>query len=77
ADVDIAVITVTAGPIKEGQTRLDELRCTSRIVSGIVPEMMKGGCNGIFLIATNPCDIITYQVWKLSGVPRERVLGTG
>ncbi|HHQ0079800.1 TPA: L-lactate dehydrogenase, partial [Listeria monocytogenes] len=32
---------------------------------------------GIFLIATNPCDIITYQVWKLSGLPRERVLGTG
>ncbi|HDT9529994.1 TPA: L-lactate dehydrogenase [Listeria monocytogenes] len=77
ADVDIAVITVTAGPLKEGQTRLDELRSTSRIVSSIVPEMMKGGFKGIFLIATNPCDIITYQVWKLSGLPRERVLGTG
>ncbi|WP_239254081.1 L-lactate dehydrogenase [Listeria ilorinensis] len=77
ADVDIAVITVTAGPLKEGQTRLDELKSTSRIVGSIIPEMMAGGFNGIFLIATNPCDIITYQVWKLSGLPRERVLGTG
>ncbi|WP_163652901.1 L-lactate dehydrogenase [Listeria sp. PSOL-1] len=76
-DVDIAVITVTAGPLKVGQTRLDELKSTSNIVAKIIPEMMKGGFNGIFLIATNPCDIITYQVWKLSGLPKERVIGTG
>ncbi|WP_088810018.1 MULTISPECIES: L-lactate dehydrogenase [unclassified Listeria] len=76
-DVDIAVITVTAGALKEGQTRLDEQKSTSKIVASIVPEMMKGGFNGIFLVATNPCDIITYQVWKLSGLPKNRVLGTG
>jgi L-lactate dehydrogenase len=39
--------------------------------------MMNGGFNGIFLIATNPCDIITWQVWQLSGLPRSQVLGTG
>lgn len=76
-DVDIAVITVSGGQLKPGQTRLDELNATARIVSQIVPEMMQGGFNGIFLIATNPCDIITYQVWKLSGLPRHQVLGTG
>ena len=39
--------------------------------------MMAGGFNGIFLIATNPCDIITWQVWQLSGLPRNQVIGTG
>ncbi|CCK14326.1 L-lactate dehydrogenase [Cronobacter universalis NCTC 9529] len=43
----------------------------------IVPQMMAGGFNGIFLVATNPCDIITWQVWKLSGLPRNQVIGTG
>ena len=66
ADVDIAVITVSGGPLKPGQTRLDELQNTARIVKNIVPQMMENGFNGIFLIATNPCDIITWQVWKLS-----------
>lgn len=77
ADVDIAVITVSGGALKPGQTRLDELTGTARIVQNIVPEMMANGFNGIFLIATNPCDIITWQVWKLSGLPRSQVIGTG
>lgn len=77
ADVDIAVITVSGGALKPGQTRLDELTGTARIVQSIVPEMMANGFNGIFLIATNPCDIITWQVWKLSGLPRNQVIGTG
>lgn len=77
ADVDIAVITVSGGALKPGQTRLDELTNTAKIVKSIIPQMMNGGFNGIFLIATNPCDIITWQVWQLSGLPRSQVLGTG
>ncbi len=77
ADVDIAVITVSGGALKPGQTRLDELKSTANIVHSIVPQMMAGGFNGIFLIATNPCDIITWQVWQLSGLPRNQVIGTG
>ena len=77
ADIDIAVITVSGGALKPGQTRLDELKSTADIVHNIVPQMMAGGFNGIFLIATNPCDIITWQVWQLSGLPRNQVIGTG
>lgn len=77
ADIDIAVITVSGGALKPGQTRLDELKSTASIVHSIVPQMMAGGFNGIFLIATNPCDIITWQVWQLSGLPRNQVIGTG
>jgi malate dehydrogenase (NAD) (EC 1.1.1.37) len=77
ADIDIAVITVSGGPLQPGQTRLDELTSTARIVKNIVPSMMANGFNGIFLVATNPCDIITWQVWQLSGLPRSQVIGTG
>lgn len=77
ADVDIAVLTVSGGALKPGQTRLDELTNTAQIVKKIVPQMMAGGFNGIFLVATNPCDIITWQVWQLSGLPRSQVIGTG
>ena len=52
ADVDIAVITVSGGALKPGQTRLDELTNTARIVKSIVPQMMENGFKGIFLIAT-------------------------
>ncbi len=61
-----------------GQSRLDELTSTAKIaLKSIVPTMMANGFNGIFLVATNPCDIITWQVWQLSGLPRSQVLGTG
>ena len=61
ADVDIAVITVSGGALRPGQSRLDELTTTAKIVKSIVPTMMANGFNGIFLVATNPCDIITWQ----------------
>lgn len=75
-DIDIAIITVTAG-IVQGGDRKEELIGSAKIVQNIVPPMMKNGFNGIFLVATNPCDAITYQVWKMSGLPRHRVIGTG
>ncbi|OCG15313.1 MULTISPECIES: L-lactate dehydrogenase [unclassified Gilliamella] len=75
ADIDIAIITVTSGIAQK--SRSEELAGTSKIVASIVPNMMKNGFKGIFVIATNPCDAITYQVWQLSGLPRHRVIGTG
>lgn len=74
-DIDIAIITVTSGLAQK--SRAEELAGTSKIVATIVPDMMKNGFKGIFLVATNPCDAITYQVWQLSGLPRHRVIGTG
>ena len=75
ADIDIAIISVTSGIAQK--SRAEELAGTSKIIANIVPDMMNNGFKGIFLIATNPCDAITYQVWKLSGLPRHRVIGTG
>lgn len=76
ADVDIAVITVSGGALRPGQSRLDELTSTAKIVKSIVPTMMANGFNGIFLVATNPCDIITAGMAAFRPAAQP-VLGTG
>ncbi|TCZ75881.1 L-lactate dehydrogenase [Paenibacillus albiflavus] len=75
-DMDIVIITAGAPP-KPGQSRLDTLASAANMIEGIVANVMASGFNGIFLVATNPVDIITYHVWKISGLPRNRVIGTG
>lgn len=75
-DMDIVIITAGAPP-KVGQTRLDTLSGATKMIDGIVSSIMESGFNGIFLVATNPVDIITYHVWKQSGLPKHRVIGTG
>ncbi|MCR8845190.1 L-lactate dehydrogenase [Paenibacillus sp. SC116] len=76
ADADVVVITA-GGPPKAGQTRLDTLGASAKITESIVPEVMKSGFQGLFVIASNPVDIITHYTWTLSGLPRSRVIGTG
>jgi len=74
-----AVVTVlTAGaPQNPGETRLDLIKKNAAIWSQIVPQAVKPNPNGILLIATNPVDVLTYAAWKLSGLPAERVIGSG
>src|SRR5574342_6477 len=73
---DLVVITAGANQ-KPGETRLDLVEKNTRIFKGIVDEIMASGFDGIFLVATNPVDILTYAVWKFSGLPKERVIGSG
>ena len=75
-DADLVVITAGANQ-KPGETRLDLVEKNARIFKGIVDEIMASGFDGIFLVATNPVDILTYAVWKYSGLPKERVIGSG
>jgi len=75
---DADLIVITAGlPQKPGETRLDLLAKNTAIFKTIVKEISESGFNGIYLIATNPVDILTYVVWKESGLPKERVIGSG
>jgi len=75
---DADLIVITAGlPQKPGETRLDLLAKNTAIFKTIVKEITASGFNGIYLIATNPVDILTYVVWKESGLPKERVIGSG
>ena len=76
--VDAAIIIVTAGANqKPEETRLDLVHKNVSIYKSIIPEIAKRGCEGILLIVSNPVDILTYVAWKLSGFPRNRVLGSG
>ena len=75
-DADIVVLTAGANQ-KPGETRLDLVEKNMKIFKSIVGEIMANGFNGIFLVAANPVDILTYATWKFSGLPKHRVLGSG
>lgn len=75
---DADIICITAGAIsKEGETRLDLLHKNTAIMKGIIENIKVSGFDGILLIASNPVDIMTHVAWKLSGLPKERVIGSG
>lgn len=75
-DADLVVITAGA-PQKPGETRLDLVNKNLKILSTIVKPVVDSGFNGIFLVAANPVDILTYATQKLSGFPKEKVIGSG
>ena len=75
-DVDIVVITAGAPP-KPGQTRIDTLHLSAKIAESIVNPIMKSGFKGYFIIISNPVDMIAYHVYKLSGLPKSHIIGTG
>ncbi|WP_160693466.1 L-lactate dehydrogenase [Clostridium sp. C2-6-12] len=75
-DVDIIVITAGAPP-KPGQTRLDTLELSAKIVESIVNPIMKSGFQGHFIVISNPVDMIAYHVYQISGLPKSHIIGTG
>ncbi|MGN0460700.1 MAG: L-lactate dehydrogenase [Ruminococcus sp.] len=75
-DADIVVICAGV-PQKKGETRLDLLNRNTQVFQSIVNPICESGFSGIFLVATNPVDIMTRVTAHLSGFPRGRVLGTG
>ena len=75
-DADIVVITAGVNQ-KPGETRLDLLKRNAEIMKAIVKQVMSSGFNGIFLVATNPVDILTYVVYEASGLPKTKVIGSG
>ena len=76
SDADIVVITAAA-PYAKGQTRLDMLEQSAGIVRSIVPAVMKSGFDGLFILITNPVDVISYYAYRLSGLPKGQIIGTG
>lgn len=76
ADADIVVITAGA-PQKPGETRMDLLRKNAEIFKDMVGQIMEAGFSGIFIVVTNPMDVMTYLTWRYSGLPAEQVIGSG
>lgn len=75
-DADLVVITAGA-PQKPGETRLQLVDKNLKIIKSVVEPIVKSGFDGIFLVAANPVDVLTYAVQKLSGFPRNKVVGSG
>ncbi|MRX72631.1 L-lactate dehydrogenase [Bacillus lacus] len=75
-DADIVVLCAGANQ-KPGETRLDLVEKNLAIFKNIVGSVMESGFDGIFIVATNPVDVLTYATWKYSGLPKERVIGSG
>ena len=75
-DADLAVICAGV-PQKPGETRIDLLHNNARVFRDIVEKVLASGFNGIFLVATNPVDVMTTITRELSGFPANRVIGTG
>ncbi|MBU8905725.1 L-lactate dehydrogenase [Desertibacillus haloalkaliphilus] len=73
---DLVVITAGANQAP-GETRLDLIEKNTKIFQLIVNDVMSSGFDGIFVVATNPVDILSYVTWKFSGLPTERVIGSG
>lgn len=76
ADMDLVVICAGA-PQLEGETRRDLLQKNHKVFKTIVKPVVESGFKGVFLVASNPVDVMTKVVLDLSGFPPEKVLGTG
>lgn len=75
---DATMVVIAAGANQNpGETRMDLINKNSKIFKSIVTEVMENGFNGIFLVATNPLDVMTYLTWKYSGLEPNRVIGSG
>ncbi|MBO6116325.1 MAG: L-lactate dehydrogenase [Ruminococcus sp.] len=75
-DADIIVIAAGVAQ-KEGETRLDLLQRNTEVFRSIITPVVKSGFDGIFLVATNPVDIMTRVTYELSRFGASRVIGTG
>lgn len=75
---DCDVVVITAGvPQKPGESRMELLSKNVGILKDMVAQIMESGFDGIFLVVTNPMDVLTYFTLKFSGLPAERVIGSG
>lgn len=79
ADADLVVITANApaAQLKVGDSRLALLEGNIAMIKSITMSIMASGFDGIFLIASNPVDVISRIVAEISGFPKERVIGSG
>ncbi len=75
---DAKIVVIAAGANQApGETRMDLIDKNSKIFKTIVDGVMESGFDGIFLVATNPLDVMTYLTLKYSGLPANKVIGSG
>lgn len=76
--VDSDIVIITCGIArKPGQSRLDLAQTNVNILKSITPEITKYAPDAIYVIVSNPVDVLTYAFTKFSGIPEERIIGSG
>lgn len=75
-DADIVVITAGTAQ-KPGQSRLELVNVNAKIMKSTTQSIMATGFDGIIIVASNPVDLMSYVVQKVSGLPTSRVIGSG
>ena len=75
-DSDMVIITSGMGR-KPGQTRLDLAQINVNILSDIAPQITKYAPDAIYLIVSNPVDVLTYVFHKITNIPANRIIGSG
>lgn len=75
-DSDIVIITSGIAR-KPGQTRLELTQTNVNILKSITPEIVKAAPNALYIIVSNPVDIMTYVFTKISGLPENQIIGSG
>ena len=72
------IVIITSGlPRKPGQTRLELAQTNVNILKQITPQITKYAPEAIYILVANPVDILTYVFTKISGIPENRILGSG
>ncbi len=72
------IVIVTSGVArKPGQSRLDLAQTNVDITKGIIPEIVRYAPEAVYLIVSNPVDILTYTFVKHSGLPENQIIGSG
>ncbi len=75
---DAEIVVITAGVAqKPGQTRLELAEVNTKIMKQITQNIIESGFSGIIIVASNPVDLMSYVVWKVSGFPKNKIIGTG
>ncbi|XP_074101264.1 L-lactate dehydrogenase A chain [Cotesia typhae] len=72
----VVIITAGARQIK-GETRLELVQKNVNIIKNIVPPLVQYSPNAVFLVVTNPVDILSWVTWKVSGLPYNKIIGSG
>lgn len=75
---DAKLVVIAAGANQEPHnSRMDLIYKNNEVFKEVVSNVMRSGFNGIFLIATNPLDVMTYVTWNNSGLDKKKVIGSG
>lgn len=71
------IILAAGAPQLPGQTRIELTAANAKVFKSIISKIMSTGFSGLFLVVSNPLDILTHYTWKLSGLPPEKIIGSG